>query len=70
MDAPVKLTALTAENDLCEAVLAGVAVPFAIFAGVDHAPADQLLLHQKEDVLRDDGLMVAFHVVLRKCDRT
>ena len=65
VDTPVKLTALAAENDLCEAMLAGVAAPFAVIAGVDHAPADQLLLHQQEDVFRNDGLVVAFHVVLR-----
>lgn len=65
VDTPVKLAALATENDLRETVLAGVAAPFAVVAGVDHAPADQLLLHQKEDVLRDDGLVVAFHIVLR-----
>lgn len=40
-------------------------MPFAVVAGVDHAPADQLLLHQKEDVLRNDRLVVAIHIVLR-----
>lgn len=65
VDTPVKLAALAIENDLRETVLAGVAAPFAVVAGVDHAPADQLLLHQKEGVLRDDGLVVAFHIVLR-----
>jgi hypothetical protein len=65
VDAAVKLSALTAENDLGKAVFAGVAVSFAVFAGMDHAPADQLLLNQKENILRDDGFVVALHVVLR-----
>ena len=65
VDTPVKFAALATENDLRETVLAGVAAPFAVVAGMDHAPADQLLLHPKEDVLRDDGLVVAFHIVLR-----
>ena len=38
---------------------------FAVVAGMDYAPADQFLLHQQEDVLRNDRLVVAFHVVLR-----
>ena len=38
---------------------------FAVVAGVDHAPSDQLLLHQQEDVLRNDRFVVAFHIVLR-----
>jgi len=58
MNAPVKYTALTAENNLSETV-------FAVVAGMDHAPADQFLLHQKEDVLRDDRFVVTIHVVLR-----
>ncbi len=65
VDASVKLAALAAENDLRETVLAGVAAPFAIIAGMYHAPADQLLLYQKEDVLRDDSFVVALHIVLR-----
>ena len=38
---------------------------FAVVAGVDHASADQFLLHQQEDVLRNDRFVVAFHIVLR-----
>lgn len=41
---------------------AGVAVAFAVVAGVDHAPADQFLLYQQEDVLRNDRFVVALHV--------
>lgn len=65
MNASVEFTALAAENDLRETVLAGVAVPFAVIAGVDNAPADQFFLNQKKDVLRDNRFMVALHVVLR-----
>lgn len=46
-------------------MLAGVAVAFAVVAGVNHASADQFLLHQQEDVLRNNRFMVALHVVLR-----
>ena len=49
MNASVEFTALAAENDLRETVLAGVAVPFAVIAGVDNAPADQFFLNQKKD---------------------
>lgn len=65
MNASVEFTALAAENDLRETVLAGVAVPFAVIAGVDNVPADQFFLNQKKDVLRDNRFMVALHVVLR-----
>ena len=64
VDTPVEFTALAAENDLCKTVLARVAAPFAVIAGMDHAPANQLLLHQQEDVLRDDSLVIALHIVL------
>lgn len=65
MDAPVILATLAAEYDLCKTMLAGVAAALAILGGVHSAPSGQLLLHQKEDVLWDDRLVVAFHIVLR-----
>ena len=65
MDAPVILSAFAAEYDLRETMLAGVASALAILGCVHSAPSGQFLLHQKEDVLRDDCLVVAFHVVLR-----
>ncbi len=37
----------------------------AVVAGMDHAPSDQFLLHQQEDVFRNDRFVVALHVVLR-----
>ena len=49
MDAAVKLPALAAENDLGKTMLAGVAVTFAVLAGMDHASADQFFLDQQED---------------------
>ena len=64
MDASVILATLTAEYDLCETMLAGVAAAFAIFGGVHPAPSGQLLLYQKEDVLRYDRFVVALHIVL------
>ena len=65
MNAPVILTALTAENDLCETVLAGVTATLAIFGGVHSAPSGELLLHQQEDVFRYDRFVITFHIVLR-----
>lgn len=38
---------------------------FAVVAGVNHASADQFLLHKQEDVLRNNRFMVALNVVLR-----
>lgn len=37
----------------------------AVVAGMDHAHSDQFLLHQQEDVFRNDRFVVALHVVLR-----
>lgn len=65
VDAPVELPAFTAFDHLGEVVAAGVGALDTVGAGVHHAPSGKLLLHQQEDVLRDDGLVVVFHVVLR-----
>ncbi len=46
-------------------MIAGIASSLAILADLDHTPAGQLLLHQKEDIFRNDGFMVPFHIVLR-----
>ena len=63
MDASVILATLTAEYDLCETMLAGVAAALAILGCVHSAPSGQFLLHQKEDVLRYDCFVITFHIV-------
>ena len=65
MDAPEEFAAVTAEYQLGETVIAGVASALAIICGVHQPSPRKLLLYQKEDVLRNDCLMVALHVVLR-----
>lgn len=37
----------------------------AVVADKDYAPVDQLFLNQQEDVLRNDGFVVAIHRMLR-----
>ena len=65
MHAPEEFTAVTAEDHLGKTMLAGVTAPFAILSGMDQPPACKLLLHQQEDVLRDNCLMIVLDVVLR-----
>ena len=65
MDAPEEFTAVAAEYQLGETVVARVAAPFAVLCSMHQPSPRKFLLHQKEDVLRDDCLMVSFHVVLR-----
>ncbi len=64
MDAPEEFTAVSAENHLGKTVLAGVTAALAVLRGMDQPPACKLLLHQQEDVLWDDRLMIALDVVL------
>lgn len=65
VNAPEHLTAVPANDDLGEAVIAAVAALLAVGAGLDHSPANQLFLHPEEDILRNDCFMVPFHIVLR-----
>ena len=65
VNAPEEFTAFTAENHLGKTVIAGVAAPFTILSGMHKPSSCKLLLHQKEDVLRNDRFVVALHVVLR-----
>ena len=58
MDTPEEFTTVTAEYQLSKTVIAGVASALAIFRGVHQPPPRKLLLYQKEDVLRNDRLMV------------
>ena len=65
MNSSIKLAELAADHELCKAVLAGVAAPFAVAAGIHLASSGHLLLHQQEDILGDDSFMVVLHVILR-----
>lgn len=65
VDAPVKLAAVTAENNLGKTVIAGEAALFPGRARVNDAPADKLGLHLHEEVFRNNRLVVALNIVLR-----
>ena len=64
MNAPVKLATFSAENDLCEAVIAGEDALPAGWTCVDYPPANKLGLHFHEEFLRNDGFMIVLDVVL------
>ena len=65
VNAPVKLTAVTAENHLCKTVIAGETALLACRADVDYPATDKLRLHLHEELFRYNGLMVILHIVLR-----
>ena len=65
MDAPVKLAALSAENHLRKAMIAGVGAFLACRTLVNDAPADKFLLYLHEDIFRNDGRMIVLNIVLR-----
>lgn len=57
-------TAFTADDDLGEAVVTAV-VPFlTVGAGFTHSPADKFFLYLQVNVLRNNGFVVAFYIVL------
>ena len=59
------LTAVSANYNLSEAVVAAVGALLAIGTGFDNAPAYQFLLYLQVDVLWNDGFVVSFNVLLR-----
>ena len=65
VNAPVKLTAVTAENHLCKTVIAGETALLACRADVDYPATDKLRLHLHEELFRNDCFMIALNVVLR-----
>ena len=65
VNAPVKFTAVSAENHLCKAVIAGEAAFLTCRADVDYPATDKLRLHLHEELFRNDCLVVALDVVLR-----
>ena len=65
VDAPEEFSAVAAENHLGKTVLAGVSSALSVIAQVHRTSPGKLLLHQKEDVLRDDRFVIALYVVLR-----
>ena len=65
VNAPVKLAAVSAENHLCKAVIAGEAAFLAGRADMNYPAADKLCLHLHEELLWNDRLVIALDVVLR-----
>lgn len=65
VDAPVKLTAVSAVNHLRKAVIAGETALLACLADVDYPATDKLCLHLHEELLWNDRFVVALDVVLR-----
>ena len=65
VDAPVKFSAVSAENHLRKAVIAGEAAFLACRADVDYPATDKLCLHLHEELFRNDRFVVALDVVLR-----
>ena len=65
MNAPEHLSAITADNYLRKAVIAAVGAFLPVGAGARHPPADQFFLHPKENLSRNNGFVVTFHIVLR-----
>ena len=65
MHTPVKLTAVSAENHLCKAVIAGEAALLACWADMNYPAADKLCLYLHEELLWNDRFVIAFDVVLR-----
>lgn len=56
--------AFSADNDLGEAVIAAIATFPAIDTGFDHSPADKFFLLLQVNVLRNNGFVVSFYIVL------
>ena len=65
VDAPVKFSAVSAENHLRKAVIAGEAAFLACRADVDYPATDKLRLYLHEEFFRNDRFVVALDVVLR-----
>ena len=65
VNTPVKLIAVSAENHLCKAVIAGEAAFLACRADMNYPAADNLCLHLHEELLWNNRFVVALDVVLR-----
>ena len=65
VNAPVKLTTVSAENHLCKTVIAGEAAFLACRADVDYPATHKLCLHLHEELFWNDCFVVALDVVLR-----
>ena len=65
VDSPVKLTAFAADNDLCEAVIAGVGTFPAGWAFMYYPAADKLFLYLHEQLFRNNCFVVILDIVLR-----
>ena len=57
-------TAFSADDDLGEAVVAAVVSFLTVGAGFTYSSADQFFLYLQVNVLRNNGFVVAFYIVL------
>ena len=64
MNAPEHFSTVATDDDLGEAVVTAVGAFLPIGAGVDYPPADQLFLHSKENLSRNNRFVITFHIVL------
>ena len=65
MDSAEHFTAVTANNNLCKAVVAAVTAFFTIGAGLDHSPAYQFFLNSHVNIFWNNRFVVAFNIILR-----
>lgn len=66
VDSSVKIAAFSADDDLGEAVVAGVGPLFTGRGAVDISPSDELFLDLHEQVFWNNRFMVVLDIVLRK----
>lgn len=64
MESSEHFTAFAENDDLGEAVIATVASFFAIGTGFYHSSADKFFLYLLVNVLRNNGFVIAFYIVL------
>ena len=65
MDAPEEFTAVAAEDHLSKTMLAGVRSALSVIAQVHRTSLGKFLLHQQEDVFRNNRFVIALYVILR-----
>ena len=64
VDSSEQLSALAADDDLGETVVAAVAAPLAIGTGFNNASAHQFFLHSHIDFFWNNGFVVSFNIIL------
>lgn len=64
VDSSEQLSALAADDDLGETVVAAVAALLAIGAGFNNTSADQFFLYTHIDFFWNNGFVVSFNIIL------